>query len=399
MKIVIIGGGPAGVAAAISAKNDDNEVLIIEKNMVLLKKLLLTGAGRCNYFNEDFCSKYYNSNNHIVEKVINYKSRYLEFLHSIGMMHYISNGYYYPFSKSAVSVKNSLLLKLKEKNVDVIFNFDVKKIMKTDDGYLINNEIFADKIIITTGSKAYPITGSTGEMCDLLFDLGIKINPLLPALVQLKSSDKIISRWPLLRLNACVKLYENNDYLTKQIGEVQLTNYGISGICVLSLSHMAVKGISLGKKEEIKIDFLPNILNYDEFIYERSQILKNRTAVEFFEGLINYKLLTQLFKYKKIDCTTYFEDLSVCDKLKIKNILTDFALTIDGFNDFDQAQVTQGGVDVSEVNENFELIKLPNVYVSGEVVDVHGECGGYNLAFAFISGIIAGESAGCNDKN
>lgn len=396
-KIIIIGSGPSALSSAIYAKNENNEVIILEKNNYCAKKLLLTGAGRCNYFNENFSTKFYNVDNAITKKIIDNKDVYLDFLNKLGLEHTIINGYYYPFSKSSISVQNALILRTNELGIKIKYDVEVKTIEKMGKGYILNNEYYADKVIIGTGSKAYPKTGSTGDFYNILSNLGIKINKVLPALVQLRSDDKLISKWPLLRVSSKIELYIDNKLIKKEEGELQLTNYGVSGICVLTLSHLAVKALDNDKKVNLNINFLPNIEDYEEFINQRLKNLPNRNLVEFFEGIVNYKLLKELFKNKKIDENLCYENLSDDLKNKVKNTLLNFTININGSNSFSESQVCQGGVDLSEITENFEFIKYPNLYAVGELLDVHGDCGGYNLAFAFISGIIAGKKAGEND--
>lgn len=396
-KIIIIGAGASGVVAAINAKNENNEVIVLEKNNFALKKVLITGAGRCNYFNDFFDVSKYNTDHEIVKKVINYKNEYLSFFNNLGIYPNVINGYYYPYSNSAVSIQNALLMKAKEKNIKFIYDYPVKNIRIFDNKYVINEEYIADKLIISTGSKAYPKTGSTGEMYDILKSLNINILPVLPALVQLESDNKICKKWPVSRVKAKVSLLVENEALKENEGEVQLTDYGISGVCTLNISGSAIKNLTAGKEVFVLINFLSFIKNYDEFIISRLEILKNRNVVEFFEGIVNYKLLIALLDYYKIDKNLLFEDLSDNEKEKVKNILTNFKLKIDGYKDFSNSQVCQGGISLDELTLDFEVKKHKNMFITGEILDVDGQCGGYNLSFAFISGMVAGKKAGNND--
>lgn len=398
-KIVVIGAGASGLSAAIHAKNKNNEVVVLEKNSFPLKKVLITGAGRCNYFNEEFSIEKYNSNLEILSQIIDYKTEYLNFFEKIGIYPNIANGYYYPYSNASVSVTNALMIEARKKNIKFIYDYNVFSIEQKEDKYLINNDLLADKIIISTGSKAYPKTGSTGEMYDILKNMNIKIQKILPALVQLKTDNKICSKWPNIRVKARLSLKVNGNIIKESSGELQLTDYGISGICTLNLSSLAVLNLYQKNKVEIFIDFLPFLTNYEEFIEKRVMEIGSRNVIEFFEGIIDYKLLIKLFEFYKIDSICSFENLSEINQKKIKNILTNFKLEINDYNDFSSAQVCQGGISLDEINDDFSLKKVKNIYVTGEIVDIHGECGGYNLAFAFISGMIAGKKVGLNDKN
>lgn len=396
-KIIIIGAGPSGIAAAIHAKNENNDVIVLEKNSVALKKLLLTGSGRCNFYNDNFIKDFYNVDNDLVNKIISYKDKYLEFISSLGIEFSIINGYYYPYSKSSVSVQNALIKKAHSLGIKIIYDTSVFLINKENDKYIINNEFEADKIVIASGSKAYPKTGSTGDFYTILKEKNVNIKPVLPALVQLRSSNKIVNKWPLLRVESELKLIINNNIAKITKGELQLTNYGISGICTLSLSDIAVKNIVKHNDVSVVINFLPFVKDYDDFINKRLIKLKDVSIIEFFEGIINYKLLISLFKHNKINYENLYSDITINEYNVIKQVLTNFKLDIKGYNDFDTAQVSQGGVSLEELTDVFELIKHPGIYTIGELNDIHGDCGGYNLAYAFISGMIVGEELNYND--
>lgn len=398
-KIIVIGAGASGVVAAVEAKCDNNKVIVLEKNSEALKKLMITGSGRCNYFNEDFALDKYNVRNTLLSKVINYEEEFKSFFARIGIVPNIINGYYYPYSGSALSIKNALLNEARSKNVEFSYNYSVTKIEKINDKYLINDELYADKIIISAGSKAYPITGSTGEMYDILSSLKVKINPVMPALVQLKSDSKICKKWPSLRVKAKLSLYVEDEFVTFSKGELQLTDYGISGICTFDISALAVNALRLNKKVNVSINFMPidEITDFKKFYLSRVKTLNDRNVLETLGAIINEKLLIELLNFYKIDPYLMNYDLSDEQIEKIKKALTDFKVNIIGSNDFSSSQVCQGGVDLDSVNEFFGLKQMDGAFITGELLDVHGLCGGYNLAFAFISGMIAGRKAKIDD--
>ena len=248
--------------------------------------------------------------------------------------------------------------------------------LKNNNKFILNDKFTCDKLIIAAGSSACPKCGTDGTIYDALKPLGLKIKKPLPALVQLKSEGKFLKEWAGIRCDCELSLFENDKLIKKSIGEVQLTDYGISGICTFQLSSDCIRGLDSGKKEVIKINFLPDIKDFDTFYLNRVKLLKGRNDIELFEGLINYKLLYVLFKHNK----------------NIKEALTSFSLEITGYNGFDKAQVASGGIKLTEINDNFECKNIKDLYIIGEALDVDGDCGGYNLAFAFLSGIIAGES-------
>ena len=378
-RIIIVGAGAAGMLAAIHAKTKDNQVILIERNTNCGKKILITGNGKCNYLNDDFNISHYRSDNlEFLENIITEENKKLlifEFK-KIGIEPKIKNGYYYPMSNTSISIQNALLLTLKQKGIEIITNTTITDIKKINNKFILNDKFTCNKLIIAAGSSACPKCGTDGTIYDALKPLGLKIKKPLPALVQLKSEGKFLKEWAGIRCDCELSLYENDKLIKKSIGEVQLTDYGISGICTFQLSSDCIRGLDSGKKEVIKINFLPDIKDFDTFYLNRVKLLKGRNDIELFEGLINYKLLYVLFKHNK----------------NIKEALTSFSLEITGYNGFDKAQVASGGIKLTEINDNFECKNIKDLYIVGEALDVDGDCGGYNLAFAFLSGIIAGEN-------
>ena len=378
-RIIIVGAGAAGMLAAIHAKTKDNQVILIERNTNCGKKILITGNGKCNYLNDDFNISHYRSDNlEFLENIITEENKKLlifEFK-KIGIEPKIKNGYYYPMSNTSISIQNALLLTLKQKGIEIITNTTITDIKKINNKFILNDKFTCDKLIIAAGSSACPKCGTDGTIYDVLKPLGLKIKKPLPALVQLKSEGKFLKEWASIRCDCELSLYENDKLIKKSIGEVQLTDYGISGICTFQLSSDCIRGLDSGKKEVIKMNFLPDIKDFDTFYLNRVKLLKGRNDIELFEGLINYKLLYVLFKHNK----------------NIKEALTSFSLEITGYNGFDKAQVASGGIKLTEINDNFECKNIKDLYIIGEALDVDGDCGGYNLAFAFLSGIIAGEN-------
>ena len=378
-RIIIVGAGAAGMLAAIHAKTKDNQVILIERNTNCGKKILITGNGKCNYLNDDFNISHYRSDNlEFLENIITEENKKLlifEFK-KIGIEPKIKNGYYYPMSNTSISIQNALLLTLKQKGIEIITNTTITDIKKINNKFILNDKFTCDKLIIAAGSSACPKCGTDGTIYDALKPLGLKIKKPLPALVQLKSEGKFLKEWAGIRCDCELSLFENDKLIKKSIGEVQLTDYGISGICTFQLSSDCIRGLDSGKKEVIKMNFLPDIKDFDTFYLNRVKLLKGRNDIELFEGLINYKLLYVLFKHNK----------------NIKEALTSFSLEITGYNGFDKAQVASGGIKLTEINDNFECKNIKDLYIVGEALDVDGDCGGYNLAFAFLSGIIAGEN-------
>ena len=262
-----------------------------------------------------------------------------------------------------------------------------------------NNEVLKfDKVILSTGSKAYPKTGSVGDGYIFAKNFGHNIIDVLPSLTQLRSNKKYFKKLSGIRCDANLKLYENGNFIKEEDGELQLTNYGISGICTFNLSGFVSRGLSEGKKEEIIINFIPmlkekNISDVIDYLDNRNKILKNRKLDDLFIGLLNDKLIYCLLEISDIDKNKYFNDLSDYEKRKLSENLCFFKVNIDETNSFDSAQVCTGGIDLKEVNLNSMESKIVSgLYFSGEILDVDGECGGYNLTFAWVTGMVAGKN-------
>lgn len=395
MNIIIIGAGPSGMMCAIKAKNENNNVTIIEKNDKAGKKLLLTGSGRCNYANEIINSDcYFTENSDVIENIINPGE--IDLMHrkleSIGIYPDIINGYYYPYSHNSASVNNLLIEKCKSKGINFIFNEEVNDIKKSSIGFKINSKYECDKLVIACGGKSYPKTGSDGSLYPNLENLGIKFTKMYPCLTQIKTD--IIKELSGVRLNAKVGLFDNDKLISFETGELQFIDYGVSGICVFNLSGY-VKGNS---NLTIKINFLPFTDDADEFIEERMKLLENINLINAFESIINYKVLKYIFKKTGISETARYKSLTENEKKLFKEYLTSFTLKVYGTNDYDKAQVTMGGVPLTDINiSTMESNNVKNVYLIGEILDLTGKCGGYNLMQCFITGLIAGRNI--NDKD
>ena len=404
-KIVIIGGGASGIVSSIYAKNDNNEVIVLERNSSPLKKLLMTGNGKCNYYNENQSLDNYHSNNmEIVEKIIIQENldKVEELFNNLGIVPKIKNGYYYPFSNQATTIKNALEKFALKKGVIIKNNFLVESIEKDNNKFIVKTnekEIECDKLVISTGGCAYPKTGSDGMGYDFLKKLNHTIIKPLPALVQLLSDFKYKKEWQGIRTDVELELFEDKNYITKEEGEIQLTDYGISGICTFNLSHYVSRGLDKNKKEEININFVPFIKTLiTPWMDNFSKINKDKNIKELLEGILNYKLVNIILKISNIEENVFYKDLTNEEKLRLCKNLKSMKINITGTKSFDSSQVCNGGVVLTEINEKtFESKIVNNLYIIGELLDINGNCGGYNLTIAWLSGILSGLDIG--EKN
>lgn len=401
--IVIVGGGASGLISAIYAKTSNNKVTVLERNSSCGKKILATGNGKCNYWNIDQNIKHYHSNNEeLLEQIITkeIQDKVINFFNSLGIVPKIKNGYYYPFSNQATTIKNALLNEVKKKDIEIRQDFLVESIEKEDNHFIIksSNEIIkADKVIIATGSCASPKTGSDGIGYKLLKRLSHTVIEPKPALVQLKTTGNFLKEWAGIRTDVKVSLYENDKLIKEESGEIQLTDYGISGICVFNLSRYVSIGLEKNLNEEVMINFLPFIeKNPYEYL---TNLLKNNYSVKTqLENILNNKLVAVILNKTNIDENKSFNNLREDEKVRLINNLISFKVKVIGTNSFDQAQVCSGGIPLTEIDlTTMESKLVKGLYIVGELLDVDGDCGGYNLGFAWMSGIKAGIGCSKND--
>ena len=385
-KVGIIGGGYSGVISAIYASNN-NEVTILERNNTLLKKLLLTGNGRCNYFNSVMSlDKFHSYNEELIEDIITMDNieELDSFYTNLGLIPKIKNGYYYPYSNQASSVKDLLISKLNELNVNIKTEYLVEKVEKKNNKFIINGELEFDKIIISTGGKAYPKTGSDGIGYNLLKSFNHNITKITPSLVQITSDNKYLKELSGIRSEANLTLFENGKKIKEEQGELQFTDYGISGICTFNISSYLRDGID---NKYILINFMPIDIKSFTIFMEGS----SNTIFERLEGILNYKLIKVLLKLSNINEKDKWKSITSRQKEDLINNLFNYKVSITGTKSFDNAQVCSGGLSLTEINtKTMESKLVEGLYVTGEVLDLDGDCGGYNLTLCFITGYIAG---------
>lgn len=381
MKIIIIGSGASGLAAGISLLRCGYDVTILERNNISGKKLLLTGAGRCNFFNSDQnIVHYHSSDKDILAKIITSNNIHLveDFITSLGIVPKVKDGYYYPFANQAYNMKELLERTYLDLGGKIKYNYLVEKIEKKNSLFLVNDNISCDKLILATGSKAYKMTGSDGIGYQLAKKFNHHIVKVLPSLTSLITREKTNLKG--VRVDAKVTLYEDGVKVREELGQVQFTDYGLSGICIFNLSYYAVKGLNKNKKEVITIDLMP-------FMDKVS--FKNKKVYDLLLGFLPNKMIDYILKTLDISKDVYYENLSNDKKQELTKILKEMEFNITSYKEFDFSQVCSGGVSLREINPlTMESIFVKNLYIIGELLDVNGDCGGYNLTFAFLSGIL-----------
>lgn len=403
-RVLVVGGGASGMVASIYASRSNNEVILCEKNNNLGKKILLTGNGRCNYWNKDISLEHYNSlDKDVLDKIITNENKLgiEDFFDRLGIVPKIKDNYYYPASNQAVSIQTALVLECELNGVKILNNEEVLSIKKIGEYFEVktsSGKMIVDKVVLSTGSKACPKTGSNGIGYQFAKDLGHQIVKPLPGLVQLELKASFLKEWAGIRSDVLVSLYENDKLIKRECGEIQLTDYGVSGICVYQLSSLVSRGLDNSYREEIEINFLNSldIKNEEEFILfmnERNKKVLNRNVSQLLDGILNYKLINLILKISKINRDSDWNNVSYDKRKELGRNLTCLRLEVSGTKSFDSAQVCSGGVRLREINPmTMESLIVPGLYIVGELLDVDGECGGFNLGFAWISGYLAGRS-------
>lgn len=400
MKIVIIGGGASGMTAAIKAKqtNSNAQVIVLEKMDRIGKKLLATGNGRCNYSNFNASPKdYYGQQPHFVnyalkEFTVDYT---VNFFNNMGVFpREESQGRLYPFSGQASSVLDALRYEMDKLGIEVITNAVVKNIDIKKSAFkltLKDSTINCNRLIIACGGCASPKLGSDGSGFELLKSLGHSITPLSPALVQMKTKPEEIKGLSGVRVPCNATLIYKDRVIADEQGEVQFTDYGLSGIAIFQLSLAYKKGAV------IALDFMEEypLKNVFDILWARRESLSTLTMESYFNGLLNKRIGNLIARACGIEKLSYrVSDLDKDMVWKIAGCIKNMTFHITGLKGFENAQATAGGVDTREFNrETMESRLINGLYCCGEIFDVVGSCGGYNLQWAWSSGMLAGKCA------
>lgn len=391
MNIIIIGAGPAGMVAAINAKNENNNVILIEKNDRVGKKLLATGNGRCNYTNLNLSEDNYSSPSFVKETIDEFSNEDLiNYFSLLGLESTTDGNRVYPITLKANSVLNILIYWLDKKGIDIRSNTEVKEIKKNKNGFdVITNDdkIEADIVIAAFGGKSMPASGSDGKSFEILKKLGLKITELKPALTQVKLESKYLKHLSGTKVIGKAKLFKKNKEIDERNGEILFTNYGISGPPILDLS------VNISEDNFIEVPLINNVdENTVDKLYSRYYMLEDFSLEEYLMGIVDKNFIHYIIDYLNLDKNTAMNMISMADFQKIIEILLKSKFKVIGTTGFKNSQVTRGGVDLSEVNNwDYSSKKFKNLYIIGEALNIDGDCGGYNLHFAFASGYRLGK--------
>ncbi len=396
--LAIVGGGMSGISAAIAAASRGKKVIIIEKNKKLGRKLYATGNGRCNITNS-FISYDKNYNSHS-DDYVEFLTKALgespftlveDFISMLKIKTKTINGYVYPLSLQASSFVWTLIDKLNELNAEVLLNQTVTSIQKNDLTFSITTDkdnITAKNVLLATGSSSYPDLGGSDYGYILAKDMNIDmINPR-PALCSLRTKEKIEVLMGV-RCNCVASLCTKDNIISKETGELQFTKDSLSGILIFNLSSKCGSILDKGNRAYISIDL---ISDYDKDYIVKDIAACNRNILAFLNTYINDKMAAYILDMLQIDKKAIASSLTDDTANILINALKNLRFEIVSTNDFSNAQVAAGGIKLEELNYDFSAKKINGLYVTGELADIDGLCGGYNITFAILSGLKAGSA-------
>ena len=431
MKVVVIGGGPAGMIAAITACQKGDEVVLIEKNNTLGKKLLITGKGRCNITSslniDEFIKNIPGNGKFLYSSFQRYTNKdIINFLNIQGLKVKEERGNrVFPVTDKAQDVLNCFERKLKELKVKIYYNAKVCEILKNEINNVIgvkiekselikncnnkentinsNNQLIkADKVILATGGKSYPLTGSNGEGYFLAKNLGHTITAIKPSLVPMTTyeQDMHSSLLGLSLKNVQIKLIDKlkNKEIYEDFGEMLFTHFGVSGPTILSASAHLVRYKNIEEllkngQIKLKIDFKPALSEekLDLRMQRDFEEFKNRAFKNSLEKLLPQKLIQVIIKCSNIDPEKKVNEITKQERMSLVKLLKNFEITIKGFRPVEEAIITAGGINIKEINPKTMESKIINgLYFAGEIIDVDGYTGGFNLQIAYSTGFVAG---------
>lgn len=399
--VIIVGAGASGLTAAIFAARRGVTVKILEHKEKAGKKLLLTGNGKCNLSNQNIDPGLYRGAepSFVVPVLHAYsKERTLAFFREIGVPVRERNGYLYPQNEEAAGVVQALLSECRKYKVSIDYEIGIKKILPQKEGFLFETKqgnYLSKSCILATGGCSYKETGSDGSGFLYLDVLHHTAQDIAPSLVQLKAKASFLKEIAGIRADTRLHLYVEDERVASESGELQLTDYGVSGIAVFQLSRYAAVALKEEKKVTLVIDFLPKSGDADAVTDMYAKLCHDHPSMlsVLLAGSIHRKLIPVILQESQVidKCAA---DVTLEEIRRIVQTLKFFPLQINGTKKLNDAQVTAGGVNTTEVSaETLASKHTPGLFFCGEMLDVDGPCGGYNLQWAWSSGMCAGEHA------
>ena len=405
--VIIIGAGPAGLLAAGRAAENGAKVLVLEKMRQEGRKLLITGKGRCNITNSapigDFITHVYPKGRFLRNAFSQFFSQdIIDLLQKYGVEATLERGgRYFPASNSSADVLQAFLKWLKDLKVDILCAYKVEKLIAKDDaitGLIANGKVFNCKnIILATGGKSYPATGSNGEGYLLAKQLGHKVENVRPALVPVETSGNIAQSLQGLNLrNVNAVVWVNGKKMGESFGEMIFTHFGLSGPIILTLSRIIVDELQKNNKVEVSIDLKPALdeQKLDKRLLRDLNEHGKKKVINILHNWLPSSMVEVFIKKLNIDPEKECHQLSSKERKQVRILLKDLRFSITKNRSFKEAIITAGGIPVNEISQKTMESKLvKGLYFAGEIIDLDAETGGYNLQIAYSTGWLAGNSA------
>lgn len=431
MKVVVVGGGPAGIMSAISAKRSGNDVILLEKKESLGKKLLITGKGRCNITSgldmSEFIANIPGNGKFLFSAFQNFTNKDIINLlkrHKVQVKEERGSRIF-PVSDKSKDVLDALYEELRGLNVKIYTNSKVQNIIVKNGAvseveYTHNDKKYfmeADKVILATGGKSYPTTGSTGDGYEIAKKLGHTITNIRPSLIPIVANGnesietvnlgkyrnsrelcKILQGLSLKNVKIKFEDIEKNKVIYEDFGEMLFTHFGVSGPTILSSSAHIIRYKNIDdllKKGKIilKIDFKPALdkEKLDSRILRDFENEKNKLFKNSLDNLLPQKLIEPIIELSTINPNKQVNEISKKERIKLLNLLKEFSVTVSGFRPIEEAIITAGGVNIKEINpKTMESKIIDNLFFAGEIIDVDAYTGGFNLQIAYSTGVTAG---------
>lgn len=413
MKVIIVGGGPAGMVASVATAEKGNQVILLEKMDRLGKKLLITGKGRCNITSslemEEFIKNIPGNGKFLYSCFQRYTNQdIINFLKEQGLEIKEERGNrIFPVTDKSVDVLNCFIKKLKQLNVEIKLNTDVIEILEKNGqavGVKTNNgEIYADKIILATGGKSYPLTGSTGDGYKMAQKLGHTIQTIKPSLVPLElyNKNEILNLQGLSLKNTAIKIIDTNKnkIIYEDFGEMIFTHFGVSGPIILSGSAHLIRYKNLEqllkeKKIKISLDLKPALTEekLEERILRDFNEIKNKQYKNSLDKLLPQKMIGYVIEKSDINPDKKVNEITKEERKRLVHLLKNMEFYIKGFRPIEEAIITSGGINIKEINpKTLESKLIKGLYFAGEIIDVDAYTGGFNLQIAYSTGYVAGQ--------
>ena len=400
-EVCVIGAGPAGIMAASMAASRGLKVTLLEKNNRIGRKLFITGKGRCNITNaipiDEFFDYIVTNRNFLYSSLYSFTNEdIIKLLKEYGLETKVERGNrVFPKSDKSSDVIKAFERLLKDKGVDLRLNTRVKSIYYEDEYFYINTDEESFKchgLILATGGKSYPLTGSTGDGYEFAKKFGHKIVNPKPALVPMAlEGDWIKDLQGLSLRNVTLKTFVNNRLIHEEFGEMLFTHYGISGPIVLTTSNYLNK--YQGEEITLSIECKPALYykKLDDRVLRDFELYKNKMIKNALDDLLPQKIIPYMIKFAKIDPEKSVNQISKEERTRLVETIKDFPLKFKSFRPIEEAIVTSGGIDTREINPSSMESKLvPNLHFAGEIIDVDALTGGFNLQIAYSTGYLAG---------